>query len=217
MDSKTTQYSDSEIILKIIKGETALFEMLIRRNNPFLYKVGRSYNYSHEDTQDLMQETFIQAYIHLSKFENRSSFKTWIIKIMLHNCFHKQQKASFKNETHNEINEKATPMFSNTHSDTLKTVTNKELRTVIENALQQIPQDYRIVFSLREMNGLNVAETSALLNITESNVKARLNRSKTMLRKIVEQSYTPEDIYEFNLIYCDAIVDHVMEKIKQLS
>ena len=90
------QYADIEIIKKIVEGEFALFEILIRRNNPFLYKTGRSYNYNHEDTQDLMQDTFIEAYTHLSKFENRASFKTWIIKIMLNNCFRKKQKLSFK-------------------------------------------------------------------------------------------------------------------------
>lgn len=217
MDSLTTPYTDQQIIGKIIDGETALFEILIRRHNPFLYKMGRSYNYNHEDTQDLMQETLIQAFINLPKFKNRASFKTWVLKIMLHNCFHKQQKASFKKESSDEIHENATPMFANPQSDTQKTVTNRELHHVLETALGQIPQDYRIVFSLREINGLNVAETAELLSITDANVKVRLNRAKTMLRKIVEQSYTPEDIFEFNLVYCDAIVNRVMQQINELS
>src|SRR5262245_40631840 len=103
------KYTDTEIIQKILGGEIELFEILIRRNNASLYKTGRSYNYNHEDTQDLMQDTFIDAYSKLSSFENRSSFKTWIIKIMLNNCYHKRKKFSFKNETANEINEKSTP------------------------------------------------------------------------------------------------------------
>lgn len=212
------QYTDIEIIQKILNGELALFEILIRRNNPFLYKAGRSYNYSHEDTQDLMQDTFIDAYKNLSKFENRSSFKTWILRIMLNNCYRKQQKQSFKNEIANEINEKSIPMFSNQHhSDTNKNVLHKELSSVIENALQQVPLDYRIVFSLREINGLNVKETAETLNITEANVKVRLNRAKTMLRKEIEKSYAAEDIFEFNLVYCDAMVNSVMNKLKALN
>ena len=90
------QYTDIEIVQKIVEGEIELFEIIIRRNNPFLYKVGRSYNYSHDDTQDLMQDTYIDAFTSLSKFENRSAFKTWIIKIMLNNCYKKQQKWSSK-------------------------------------------------------------------------------------------------------------------------
>lgn len=210
--------SDLEITQKILGGETALFEILIRRNNAFLYKTGRSYGYSHEDTQDLMQDTFINAYSNLSKFENRSSFKTWIIKIMLNNCFQKQKKFSFKNEITNTINEKSIPMFSNhQHTDANKEIVNRELNHVIEKSLEQIPIEYRMVFSLREISGLNVAETAEALKISESNVKVRLNRAKLMLRKQIENKYTAADIFEFNLIYCDAMVHKVMEEINKLK
>jgi RNA polymerase sigma factor (sigma-70 family) len=209
------QYTDIEIIQKILEGEFALFEILIRRNNSFLYKTGRSYNYNHEDTQDLMQDTFIDAYTHLAKYENRASFKTWIIKIMLNNCFRKRQKFSFKNEIANEISDKSIPMFSNQpHTDTNRTVVNRELSLVVENALKKVPLDYRMVFSLREITGLNVAETADALSISEANVKVRLNRAKTMLRNEIEKTYTAEDIFEFNLMYCDAMTNNVMNKIK---
>jgi RNA polymerase sigma factor (sigma-70 family) len=212
------KYTDLEVIQKIIIGEIELFEIIIRRYNPFLYKTGRSYNYNHEDTQDLMQDTFIDAFTGLSKFENRSTFKTWIIKIMLNNCYKKKQKWNSKNIITTEINENSTPMFSNNqHTDTNKTVTNRELSFVIENSLQQIPMDYRLVFTLREINGLNIAETADALNISEVNVKVRLNRAKTMLRKEVEKSYSTDDIFEFNLVYCDAIVQRVINKIKEIN
>ncbi len=215
---KTIEYADIEIIRKILDGETGLFEILIRRNNAFLYKAGRSYNYNHEDTQDLMQDTFIDAYSNLNKFENRSSFKTWIIQIMLNNCFKKKQKLSFKNEMATDINDQSTPMFSNNQSlDTGKMVMNRELNHVLENALQNVPEDYRLVFAMREINGLNVKEAAEALDITETNVKVRLNRAKTMLRKEVEKAYNPEDIFEFNLIYCDAMVSRVMDKIKNTT
>ena len=74
---------DTELIRRIINGERELFEMLIRRNNPYLYKLGMSYGFKHEDVEDLMQETFIAAYLNLEKFEGRSSFKTWITRIMI--------------------------------------------------------------------------------------------------------------------------------------
>lgn len=209
------QYTDTEIITKILDGELALFEILIRRNNPFLYKIGRSYNYNHEDTQDLMQDTFVDAFTSLSKFQAKASFKTWIIKIMLNNCYRKQLKFSSKNEVVHEMNDKSVPMFSNDQqTDTNKLITNRELGRVIENALKQVPEDYRIVFSLREINGLNVMETAEALNISEANVKVRLNRAKKMLRIEIEKSYTPEDVFEFNLIYCNDMVNRVMAVIK---
>jgi RNA polymerase sigma factor (sigma-70 family) len=210
------QYSDNDIIAKVITGETGLFEILIRRYNPYLYKTGRSYNYSHEDTQDLMQESFISAYLNLAKFENRASFKTWIIKIMLNQCWQKQQKLSYKNETRQEISENSASMFVSP-TDTQSAIMNKELNNVIENALKEVPENYRMVFTLREINGMNVAETADAMNITEMNVKVRLNRAKAMLRTQIEKSYSSEDIFEFNLIYCDAIVNRVMERIQKLK
>jgi len=90
---------------------------------------------------------------------------------------------------------------------------NKEFRNIVENALHKIPEEYRLVFTLRELNGFSVAEAAEILAISESNVKVRLNRAKTMLRSQMEKMYAPEDIFEFNLIYCDRIVERVMTKI----
>src|SRR5579872_5992166 len=92
------KYSDAEVIAQICSGKVALYEILIRRANPYLYKMGRAYGYNHEDVQDLMQDTFINAYTALRSFEGRASFKTWLIKIMLNNCNRKRQKFSYKNE-----------------------------------------------------------------------------------------------------------------------
>jgi RNA polymerase sigma factor (sigma-70 family) len=215
---KQEHYSDSEIIKKILEGEVALFEMLIRRSNSFLYKTGRSYNFSHEDTQDLMQDTFVDAYANLSGFENRSSFKTWITRIMLNNCYRKKQKFSFKYEMAKEIIDQSQPMFSShQNSDAGKIVINRELSFIIEQAINRVPEDYRLVFSLREISGFNVKETAEALNISEANVKVRLNRAKAMLRKEIEKSYKAEDIFEFNLIYCDDMVNKVMNKINNLD
>lgn len=218
MIKQTDAISEIELISRIRNGERELFEILIRRNNPYLYKVGVSYGYKHEDVEDLMQETFIAAYLNLEKFENRSTFKTWITRIMLNQCYQKMQKLSFKNEIVNDmLNEKTTPMFeSSRSSDTYRSVLNNELSNIIGNALTSIPLEYRMVFSLRELNGMSTAETAEALEISETNVKARLNRAKHMLREKVEKLYTPQEIFEFNLIYCDRIVEKVMKVIKEL-
>lgn len=207
---------EAEIAQRVLKGEKSLYEIIVRRFNPYLYKVGRSYNYNHEDTQDLMQDTFIDAYRSLSKFEGRSSFKTWILRIMLNNCFRKKEKFSYKNEIRTDINENSKPMFTNANNDTTKIVQNHELAHIIEDALGKLLEDYRMVFSLREINGMNVAETADLLNISEANVKVRLNRAKTMLRTEIEKSYAADELFEFNAVYCNAMAEKVMSIINQL-
>jgi len=209
-------FTEAEVIRRVIEGEKALYEIIVRRFNPFLYKIGRSYNYNHQDTQDLMQETFIDAYKSLLQFEGRADFKTWIIRIMMNNCYRKREKASFKNEIMQDANEYSTPMFSNKNNDIDKIIQNRELRHIIENALRKIPFDYRMVFSLREISGLNVSETAEMLGISETNVKVRLNRAKTMLRRDIENDYSANELFEFNLIYCDPMVENVMKKINEL-
>ncbi len=213
---KTEKLTETEIIDRITAGEKSLFEIIVRRYNPFLYKVGRSYNYNHEDTQDLMQDTFIDAYRNLQQFEGRADFKTWITRIMLNNCYRKKEKLSFKNEISTQVNDESTPMFAHSDNDTNRIIQNRELGHIIEEALSRIPFDYRMVFALREINGMNVAETASLLDITEANVKVRLNRSKAMLRDQIEKTYSAKELFEFNLIYCDGMVEKVMNRIHEI-
>lgn len=209
--------TEAEIIARIVKGERPLYEIIVRRFNPYLYKIGRSYNYNHEDTQDLMQDTYVDAFKSLSQFEHRANFKTWLIRIMLNNCYRKRKKSGFKNEqAQASINENAKPMFNNTHNDAHQQIHNRELGHIIEESLGRIPEDYRIVFSLREMTGLNVSETANLLALSEANVKVRLSRAKAMLRNEIEKAYAADELFEFNLSYCNPFTARVMERINEL-
>lgn len=214
---ETNHLNEDEIIGRIIAGEKSLYEVIVRKYNPYLYKVGRSYNYSHDDTEDLMQETYIDAFKNLKHFEGRSNFKTWMTRIMLNNCYRKKEKSSFKNEISDEdIDEKQTPLFSNSDFDTAKQVRKDELKLIIENALSEVPEEFRMVFSLREINGFSVAETSELLNISESNVKVRLNRAKHLLREILEKSHEIPELYEFHLVHCGPFTSKLMDRVHEL-
>ncbi|MGE5419929.1 MAG: sigma-70 family RNA polymerase sigma factor [Chloroflexota bacterium] len=204
---------EMEIIKGILDGNTAYFEILIRRNNPVLYKIGRSYGFGHEDTEDLMQETFLNAYAGLDKFQGRSAFRTWLVKIMIGNCYARRHKSGYLYEKADVIAESSVPMYTSKNTETNMIVMNRELGSVIEKALEKVPMEYRMVFSLREISGLNVSETAEALNISETNVRARLSRAKAMLRKEVEKTYAPEEIFEFNLIWCDRMVERVMKAI----
>lgn len=213
---QSTELSETELVERIIKGDKTLYEIIVRRFNSYLYKIGRSYNYNHEDTQDLMQDTFIDAYKNLSQFEGRANFKTWLIRIMLNNCYRKKEKFSFKNEVMQDLHDNSKPMFQHATNDIQKIVQNRELGHLLEDALVKIPVDYRMVFSLREINGLNVAETAELLNISEANVKVRLNRSKSMLRNELEKSFAADELFDYNAVYCNAMTEKVMSIINQL-
>lgn len=211
------QITDTEIIQKVINGDTNAFEAIIRKYDSLLYKIARGYRFNHEDSQDLMQDAYINIYKNLRKFESRSSFKTWITRIILNLSYQKRHKPSHGNEEIeiNNIPEKSIGLEA--FSKTVEKITeNKELGKILENAVHEIPENYRMVFILREVNGLSIAETAEILSLTESNVKVRLSRAKAMLKNEISKTYNARDIFEFNLIYCDAMVHNVMAKIKQI-
>lgn len=208
--------SESTIIERVLNGDKSIYELIVRRFNPILYKVGRSYNYSHEDTQDLMQDTFVDAYRNLAQFQGRAAFKTWLIRIMLNNCYRKTKSSRFKMESNRDIHENAQPMFLNDKSGPNDVFRRGELKNILEMALSTLPTQYRLVFSLREMSGLSTKDTATALDISEINVKVRLSRAKAMLRKELEKNYTMDELFDFNLIYCDAIVADVMTRIQNI-
>jgi RNA polymerase sigma factor (sigma-70 family) len=209
--------SDDEVIIKkILEGDIALFEVLIRRYNSVIYKIARGYGFNHQDAEDLMQDSYVAAYTHLSKFEGRSSYKTWISRIMINRCLYKLKYGYFKNEVPSErvreVNNQPMHISSN-DNQTEDVLVNRELAIVLEKSVQNIPEIYRMVFVLREIQGFSIAETAELLDITAINVKVRLNRAKALLRREIEQFYTRIDLYSFNLIYCDRMVDKVMARL----
>jgi len=218
MNEVLIKNSEEEIIRKILGGEIALFEVLIRRYNALLYKIERSYNFDHEEAKDLLQETHIAAYQHLVKFESRASYKTWIAKIMVNKCLYKLSYGSTKYEvSHQVTDETSQPMFSSKKQTTESVVINKELSHILEKSLENIPIHYRTVFILREVEGLSVAETAEMLNLTPVNVKVRLNRAKNLLQKELEKYYSKAQLYDFNLIYCDSVVKNVFDAIQKIN
>lgn len=215
--SKKGETDDDKIISRVLSGETDAYEHIVRRYNDYLYKIGRSYGFNHSDTEDLMQEAYVNAYVNLAKFEHRSAFKTWLTRIMLNGCYHKKNKQQTKAEqiaANLDPQNESRVMPNNHHHDTDLKTDNNELNEILENALLSIPEKYRMVFTLRELNDMSVKETANALDLSESNVKVRLHRGKEMLQDELLNVYEPADIFEFNLIYCDDMVENVMNAVK---
>src|SRR5690606_387663 len=145
--------TDVEIITKVLGGEMALFEVLIRRYNPLLYKIARGYGFNHQDAEDLMQETYVATYQNLRQFAGKASFKTWISKIMIHRCIYKLNHGSARKEqpASDFIHENATPMHSVAIQSPEQASVSREFSSILEHALQKMPLNYRSVFLLRQI------------------------------------------------------------------
>jgi len=203
----TEEIPDAALIGKILSGEKKFFELIIRRYNQRLYRIGMSILHDDTEVEDAMQVAYINAYEHLEQFENRSSFSTWITRILLNECL-AQKKRRQRRRT-----EKEDPSQNDISMKTpVNVLVNKELQSVLEEAVGQLPEKYRLVFVLREIEEMSVRETSETLNIEEPNVKVRLNRAKTMLRSQL-QGYMKDQVYSFHLSRCDRMVERVLALI----
>ncbi len=207
-DQPKEALSDEEIINRVLNGEQRLYEVIMRRYNASLYRVGMSIVNNEADVEDIMQVTYIKAYQSLHSFERRSSFSTWMTRILINESLQHLKKS--KRKMSMQINSEPGEHNKASGHNPSQALLNKELSKVLEDALVQLPEKYRLVFVLREMENRSVAETVDTLNITEANVKVRLNRAKTMLRDTLGNYYKNDGIYHFHLSRCDRIVNHVL-------
>ena len=207
--------NDDDIIARILRGEKDLYSIIVRRYNQRLYRIGMSIINDDAEVEDAMQVAYINAYENLGKFAFRSSFPTWLTRILINECLLRLKKRKKTISMNDENAENV--MDQNKDPQTPVSVTvNSELRSILNDAISRLPEIYRTVFVMREIENMNVAETKECLNISEVNVKVRLNRAKAMLRDLLSVQYTKDDILQFHLSRCDRMVDVVMKRIKDL-
>ena len=202
---------DSELIARILQGEKNLYALIVRRYNQRLYRVGMGIVDDDAEAEDAMQVAYINAWENLAKFKFKSSFSTWLTRIMINESLLRAKKRKhfleMKEDTINHYQQ------STSQQNAMSKLMNADLRKTLEKAIQKLPEKYRTVFILREIENLSVSETKACLAISDINVKVRLNRAKTMLRNALSDLYKSEDVFEFHLSRCDRMVENVMRRI----
>lgn len=212
-DSQKQVISDDEIVRKVVAGEKHLYEIIMRRYNARLFRIGMSIVNNDADVEDIMQVAYIKAYEHLHKFDYRAGFGTWLTRILINEsllCLKKSKR--FTSMEPGDENPLTGRTYRNENTP-VKTLLNKELSNALEQALIQLPEKYRLVFVLREMENMSIAETVNTLNISESNVKVRLNRAKALLRDTLGNYYKNDTVYHFHLSRCDRIVNNVLSHL----
>ena len=201
---------DREIIALILQGEKEWYSLIIRRYNQRLYRMGLAILKDDDEVEDAMQVAYIKAYEHLQQFDNRSSFSTWLTRILINECLLRLKAKKRFLTPDQSVEEHAYNISMRTP---LENVLNEELKIALEKALMQLPEKYRVVFMMREVEEASTAETMAALGLSESNVKVRLKRAKSMLREKLTGYYKSSNVFEFHLSRCNRIVDKVFQYI----
>lgn len=208
--------SDEEVVARVRAGETAWFEILMRRYNQRLYRVTRSILRDDAEAEDVMQEAYVRAYMHLDQFEGRSRFATWLTKIAVHESLARlrHRRKLVEIDAFAESSEHPMIPASNTPSPEQEILI-RTLGVILESAINQLPGAYRSVFMLREVEEMSTAETAECLGISEEAVKVRLHRARARLRKEItaKTRVATAAAFQFNGARCDRMVAVVIERI----
>jgi RNA polymerase sigma-70 factor (ECF subfamily) len=210
--------ADAEIVERVRAGDVALFEVLMRRHNQRIYRAARAVMKDETEVEDVMQQAYINAYTHLDQFEQRSQFSTWLTRIALNEAFGRRKKMraieSFMEGMDNGREESMDTMKSS-QPDPERQAYTQELHRLLEEAVDSLPDAYRTVFMLRDVEGLSTTETGEGLGLGEEAVKTRLHRARAMIRRAISARIGVQAAaaFAFHAPRCDRVVSAVLRRL----
>lgn len=204
--------TDEEIVARVLAGETRLFELIMRRHNQRIYRAARAIVRNDGEAEDVMQDAYVRAYAHLREFEGRARFSTWLTRIAVHEALARSRRG----RRFGPLDDKETQSMSTAPSSTPEQqASDGEIRTVLEKAIDSLPDEFRSVFVLRAVEEMSGAETAECLGIPEETVKTRLFRARARLQERLLEALEPAAprAYEFHLSRCDRVVAAVLSRL----
>ena len=214
----SAQASDSDAVLvgRVLAGETALFERIMRRHNQRVFRAARAIVRDDAEAEDVMQETYTRAFAHLGQFRGDAQLGTWLVRIAVHEAFARVRRQRRLAPLPPGDDMEALPMPDRAMPiDPEREANNAELRRLLERAIDDLPETYRTVFVLREVEGLSTATTAECLGVSEEVVKTRLLRARTRLRDgLYERAgAVASDAFTFGAERCDRVVAAVLSRL----
>ena len=204
--------TDEELVRRIVGGETALFEILMRRHNPRVYRSIRSILRDEAEAEDAMQQAYLHAFSHLAEFEGASALSTWLVRIAINEALGRLRGRGRLVPVEIVPEEAVGGAAPRTPEDEAAAW---EAMALLEKAIDRLPVTYRTVYMLREVEQLSTAETAQALDVTEEAVKVRLHRARLALRDLVarEVGEVAQAAFPFLAPRCDRVVAAVMDAI----
>jgi RNA polymerase sigma-70 factor (ECF subfamily) len=203
--------SDEALVARIRAGEAWLFELVMRRHNGRLYRAVRAWVKDESEAEDVMQQAYFQAFVHLHQFEGRASLATWLTQIALH-----EARARLKKGARAHPNpEEAMAKLPAEQSGPEKMAADRQLVSLVEEAIDRLPDGYREVLMLREVEGLSTDETAQCLGLKIEAAKVRLHRARALLRRDLTERLgaSSRDAFTFPAQRCDRVVAAVLSRL----
>ena len=204
---------DEEIVLRVLAGDTPLFEVLMRRHNQRLYRAARAILRDDLEAEDVMQEAYVNAYTHLRQFDGRAQFSTWLTKIAVYEAIARVRRRGRYAPMDDRALETLMPPTET--PDPERQTFGRELGALIEMAVDGLGDGYREVFMLRQVEGMSTAETAQALGVSEDVVKTRFSRARSALqRDLLDRTDSAvATVFTFGQARCDRVVAAVLSRI----
>ena len=219
LQPQVQELKDEEIVRRVLAGDTAMFEIIMRRYNQRLYRISRSILQNDGEAEDVMQDAYVRAYEHLYQFAGKAAFSTWLTRIAIHEALARKRRRQHMEELDalQELKGDSMPILKSSRPDPEDQATQAQVRELLEDAIQALPEPYRIIVVLREVQEMGVGETAESLGVSEAVVKTRLHRAHAMLRRELHSRAHGRitDLYAFHAPRCDRVVKAVFERIQK--
>jgi RNA polymerase sigma-70 factor (ECF subfamily) len=209
------EQDDAEVIRQVLQGNTAMFELLMRRYNERVYRAARAIVRDEQETEDVMQQAYVNAFMHLRQYNGSAQFSTWLTRIAINESLARVRRRG-RYEVFDEEVSNVEPFMSRSASENPeRQAFTGELRELLEWAIDTLPDGMREVFVLRDVEGLSTSEAAECLGVTEDVVKTRLSRGRAALRLVLLErtGATAPEAFRFYRPRCDRVVAQVLARI----
>jgi RNA polymerase sigma-70 factor (ECF subfamily) len=198
-------------------GERGAFREIMQRHNPRLYRVARGILRDDAEAEDVVQETFVHAFTGLAGFRGEARLATWLTRIALNEAFGRLRRRRLDlSFAQPEGDEAETALrATRTADDPEKAAAQKQIRLLLEQAIDGLPEHFRLVFVMRDVEELSVEDTANLLGLKPETVKTRLHRARRLLRVSLQSQLSTmlSDLFPFAGARCARICDAVMARL----
>jgi RNA polymerase sigma-70 factor, ECF subfamily len=208
------QLPDEDILIRVRGGERELFEILMRRHNQTVYRAIRSILRDEAETEDAMQQTYLSAFVNLKQFGGGARFSTWLVRIAINEALDRRRK-QLRLVRQEESSVAEPPAPADPHPDPEEQTAVRELGVWLARTIDELPDLYRTIVMLREVEGMSTFEVAEVLGVTEEVVKTRLHRARALLRVQMESDIQTSSSEQFVFLAprCDRVVGAVLSML----
>ena len=213
--------SDPELVLLAQQGHPSAFRTIMQRHNRRLYRVARGTLGDDSEAEDAVQEAYVRAFTGLSAFRNEASLLTWLTRIVLNEALGRlrRQRPTVELTVLDTVGEsrgaRILPFPLVTASDPERSAARREIRRLLEGAIDDLPEPFRVVFVMRDVEEMSVEETATSLGLRPETVKTRLHRARRLLRQALDAQLASalSDTFPFAGARCARITGAVLDRL----